>query len=70
VVTGHINKLGRSIESIEEGMCWETWVFREWNDCRKSLSSVLSDMLGNAWECHNSIEENGGCEKFSNHCEI
>jgi hypothetical protein len=68
VVTGHIDKLGRRVESIEEGMRWKTWIFGERDDCRKGLASaILCDMLCDAWECHNTVKDKGGCDNFGNH---
>jgi hypothetical protein len=68
VVTGHIDKLRRRVESVEKSMCWKAWVFREWNDCRNGLTSaVLCDMFCDAWERHNTVKEKSGCDNFGNH---
>jgi hypothetical protein len=67
VRAGHIDKLGRRIELVKEGMVRSAWVFWEWNDCRKGLTSVLSDMFGDIGECHNTVKEKGGCEEFGSH---
>ena len=42
-------------------------MFRERNDCRKCLTLLLSEVFGDAWECHNTVEEKGGCQKFGHH---